>query len=135
MLTPCEEWGGVIDPDGYGRIHIDRVDGKAKAMFTHRLIWLQHHGHTDLNILHDCDNPPCINMAHLRAGTNQDNVDDKMKRGRHDNSKKTHCKRGHEFNETNTYKRKDGRRLCKTCNSPSMRKKITIERGSKWPII
>lgn len=33
-------------------------------------------------ILHGCDNPPCVNPKHLRAGTAQDNVDDREKRGR-----------------------------------------------------
>jgi hypothetical protein len=33
-------------------------------------------------ILHKCDNPPCVNPKHLRPGTPQDNVDDREKRGR-----------------------------------------------------
>lgn len=33
-------------------------------------------------ILHKCDNPPCVNPKHLRAGTPQDNVNDRIKRGR-----------------------------------------------------
>lgn len=34
------------------------------------------------HILHNCDNPPCVNPDHLRAGTPQDNVDDRESRGR-----------------------------------------------------
>lgn len=33
-------------------------------------------------VLHSCDNPPCCNPNHLRAGSPRDNVDDAMKRGR-----------------------------------------------------
>ena len=33
-------------------------------------------------ILHNCDNPNCINPSHLRQGTVQDNSDDMVKRGR-----------------------------------------------------
>jgi len=33
-------------------------------------------------VRHTCDNPACINPSHLLAGTHQDNVDDKVRRGR-----------------------------------------------------
>jgi DNA-binding transcriptional regulator YiaG len=35
-----------------------------------------------LLIRHKCDNPPCINPDHLELGTNQDNSNDKLERGR-----------------------------------------------------
>ena len=35
--------------------------------------------------LHSCDNPPCINPDHLRAGTQADNSADMVRRGRHYN--------------------------------------------------
>ena len=37
----------------------------------------------DLIALHSCDNPPCQNPAHLRWGTNADNLADCIGRGRH----------------------------------------------------
>jgi hypothetical protein len=33
-------------------------------------------------IRHDCDNPPCVNPAHLRAGSAKDNTADALARGR-----------------------------------------------------
>jgi transposase len=33
-------------------------------------------------IRHKCDNPKCINIDHLEIGTQKDNVQDMMKRGR-----------------------------------------------------
>lgn len=36
----------------------------------------------------------------------------------------THCKRGHEFNEENTYISKQGRRMCRTCHRDYERQRI-----------
>ena len=36
----------------------------------------------DLHVLHTCDNPPCVNPAHLYAGTQQRNIDDMWERDR-----------------------------------------------------
>ncbi len=35
-----------------------------------------------LNVLHRCDNPPCMNPAHLFRGTDQDNADDRTRKDR-----------------------------------------------------
>lgn len=35
-----------------------------------------------MHILHSCDNPRCCNPEHLRIGTHQDNMNDKVSRGR-----------------------------------------------------
>jgi len=112
LRSPCEEWQGVRKDNGYGLIWTG-----GKHYRAHRLIYQQHHGHTDLNILHDCDNRACINMDHLRAGTHQDNADDRVKRGRgktNGNEEKTHCPQGHAYDEANTLIN-NNKKHCKAC--------------------
>jgi hypothetical protein len=48
------------------------------STYAHRVAF----GPTPLDVLHKCDNPPCCNPAHLFAGTNDDNVRDKVQKGR-----------------------------------------------------
>lgn len=66
-----------------------------------RAVFARHHGEAATNaaeaIRHTCDNPLCVNPAHLQAGTHSDNAQDREKRGRanrlagasHPNSKLT----------------------------------------------
>jgi len=51
----------------------------------HRASFEVHHGPIPLGavVMHTCDHPLCINPAHLQLGTQQDNVSDKMTKGRH----------------------------------------------------
>lgn len=80
-LGPCWIWTGSRQKKGHGHIHLD---GRKKEK-TNRVSFFLHHGRwpdPDLWVLHSCDNPPCVNPAHLREGTPQDNVDDRDSRNR-----------------------------------------------------
>lgn len=76
----CWLWTGTT-LSGYGTI---RGEGKPRVA-TH-VSWFLHHGEwpNDLGlwVLHKCDNPPCVNPAHLFLGTQQDNMRDSAKKGR-----------------------------------------------------
>lgn len=63
----------------YGYCHLMKPEQQA-----HRVSYMIFKGliPDGAQILHKCDNPPCVNPKHLRAGTAQDNVNDREKRGR-----------------------------------------------------
>ena len=133
MRSLCEEWQGARHGHGYGQLYVG-----GKTVRAHRLIWMQHHGHTDLDILHDCDNPACINMDHLRAGTHTDNMNDMISRGRYKNpvaeerKARTQCPKGHEYTEANTgYYKRDNVRFCKACNRIKARYYQEQKKGAK----
>lgn len=61
----------------YGRA---RIAGKHTSL--HRKVFLDTYGYLPEVVRHTCDNPRCINPAHLLAGTQQDNMQDRLSRGR-----------------------------------------------------
>ena len=75
----CWEWIGAIDRHGYGKFSI-----KYKKYIAHRISWELHNGKIPKGIcvLHRCDNRKCMNPEHLWLGTQQDNSDDMIRKGR-----------------------------------------------------
>lgn len=79
----CWEWTGTLSTSGYGRFS----PGHSAATQAHRFSYCLANG-TSLRdiaayvICHRCDNPPCVNPAHLFIGTHADNVNDKVAKGR-----------------------------------------------------
>ena len=51
----------------------------------------------DQYVCHSCDNRACCNPAHLWTGDTRDNAVDAVVKGRHYQTRKTHCPRGHEL--------------------------------------
>jgi|ERR1035438_1633851 hypothetical protein len=108
----CWEWLAGTNKAGYGTFEGKR-DGKTRK--AHRIAYEFLIGPIPkgLHLLHSCDNPPCVNPAHLRPGSPKDNGRDCVERGRHPGINKTHCPKGHPYNEINMYF-SNGRR-CKAC--------------------
>ena len=63
---------------------------------------------------HICFNPLCVNPDHLQLLTGSENSARKDPNRRIGRATPTHCKRGHEFTDTNTYVWR-GRRQCREC--------------------
>jgi hypothetical protein len=60
------------------------VSRGGKEHGVHRYVYELHHGKvpSTLVILHKCDNPTCINPDHLSAGTQSENMRDRISKGR-----------------------------------------------------
>ena len=77
--SECWPWLGHRNSSGHGRFRF-----AGKVQYAHRIALLvdgQELGTDDL-ACHSCDNPPCVNPAHLYRGTHKTNADDCTDRGR-----------------------------------------------------
>jgi hypothetical protein len=80
QVTPsCWRWKAGKNKDGYGLIGL-----RKQVLYAHRVSYELYVGPIPegLHLLHLCDNPSCVNPAHLRPGTQLDNVKDMHAKGR-----------------------------------------------------
>lgn len=81
-MTPCIESSNNKNADGYPRItHLGRIHNE------HRIVYLKSKGTTleamsGKVVMHSCDNRNCINPDHLILGTQKQNCQDKLAKGR-----------------------------------------------------
>jgi len=75
----CWHWRSVTSSAGYGQFKINGARYGA-----HRVAFFISQGRDprDLQICHRCDNPLCCNPDHLFVGTHDDNMADKVAKGR-----------------------------------------------------
>ena len=80
-------WMAGTNNKGYGKISEDAPS--RKTFLAHRLSYELHNGPIPLGegpygtcVLHTCDNPLCVNPAHLFLGSYQENATDMVKKGR-----------------------------------------------------
>jgi hypothetical protein len=109
----CWLWTGAIGTKGYGRVQY-----RGQLWTASRAVYNEFVGPIPAGmwVLHRCDNPPCVNPAHLFLGTHTDNVRDAVAKGRHFPICKTHCKRGHPLEGENLILNGTHRR-CRTCKT------------------
>jgi hypothetical protein len=76
----CWEWLGALTPKGYGNFNLGGRQMRApRAALIRAGVAVP----DDMCALHHCDNPPCVNPAHLYVGTKKQNALDCSARGRH----------------------------------------------------
>lgn len=80
----CWEWTGARNPKGYGVKRNAVARGVKENIMAHRMSWLLFNSDIPegLRVLHKCDNPSCVNPAHLFLGTPKDNTQDMLAKGR-----------------------------------------------------
>jgi hypothetical protein len=122
-------WGQVVKTEGcwlwtaghrlgYGVFHVrDSASGTYSTVQAHRYIYEQLVGLVPygLQLDHLCRNRLCVNPSHLEPVTIQQNVLRGMGLAAN-NSKKTHCLRGHPFDLINTRSTVKGKRVCRLCD-------------------
>ena len=78
MTTPCWLWAGQLLKDGYGMFPV----GKQNLLAHRYSFFLAHGKFASPMTLHKCDVRSCIRPDHLYSGTQKQNVEDMLKRGR-----------------------------------------------------
>ncbi len=108
----CWLWTASRDTTGYGCI---RVAGVLRV--AHRVAFEMAFGATALELDHLCRVRACVNPSHLEPVTHAEN----MRRGAW--ARKTHCPRGHAYDETNTCRHAaTGNRYCRECHNAAGRR-------------
>jgi hypothetical protein len=117
-VNDCIEYPGAKTKLGYGWRRKNGRSGLA-----HRYAWEDVHGPIPdgMVVMHTCDNRPCVNVDHLKLGTQRDNIIDMVVKGRNrSGSKKSmRCKRGHWMVPSNVLWDNGKVRRCRKCRQIS----------------
>jgi hypothetical protein len=115
----CWEWNAGVNPDGYGVFRSKKYQVAHRFAFEY---WNKTQISPGLVIDHKCKNKTCVNPDHLRQVTLAINTTENSLSPSALNKIKTHCLRGHPFNESNTDLQANNQRRCRKCAALRARK-------------
>jgi HNH endonuclease len=117
-LSGCWLWRGFVRPAGYGQVGYN--DGRTRL--AHRAVYEHLTGEVlppGVGLDHLCREPLCVNPLHLEQVPQAENharglAKHNLAAAYAAKRARTHCNKGHEFTEQNTYVW-DNRRHCRVC--------------------
>lgn len=110
VTDECVLWPHHLTHDGYGRIY---HEGRHRYVNVLACTWAHGPNPGGMEAAHSCAVRNCINPRHLSWKTHQENMVDMVVDG-HGCVAKTHCPKGHPYDEENT-RHWRGTRICRTC--------------------
>jgi hypothetical protein len=114
----CWPWTGYHNHRGYARFSRRDKGGPSKGHPAGRMAWVLTYGKpfpAGRFACHRCDNPGCVNPAHIFPGTPLDNMRDMVAKGRHRSPQRTHCRNGHAYPVPDDGKRRRSGARCIIC--------------------
>ena len=123
----CWNWTGSLS-NGYGTLYDgENADGSQRKFPAHVFSFKLHGGKIPKGkeLDHTCRNRACVRPSHLEPVTRRINI----LRGESIvaiNARKTHCPKGHPYDERNTIRNKSGSRSCRACRD---------ERYALWRLV
>lgn len=127
----CHETTYAKNNNGYSVFTIKR-----EVINVHRLIyqiWHPDEDITNLSICHRCDNPSCVNPEHLFSGTDQENMTDKVNKGRQARGSKIVNSKLIECNIIEIINQKTWIHITKDFNMVKVKSLLDNNKGSKHP--
>jgi len=114
-MSGCWIWTDTNNGHGYGLITV-----KGQRKMAHRVAWELYRGPISegLQANHKCDVRFCVNPNHLYLGTQAENLEDCITRGRmRKHAPPSRCPRGHEYTPENSYRTQNSGLRCRICRS------------------